>query len=253
VVSLPSSSGGSLGAGYNSRGKTITLPSETKHHFSGGPTFKKPKIPKLSPEQHCVQFTRSRLDKDDSIFFQRVLIKTLPILGENTSENLNLKSLAFEFLNESVNPLSQLTKLTQQFSNSSQEQARNHILDHVQNQVQKRVVQPFKQEANPENILTENCTICQNKEHVEHDYGVPICQTCYFRRNLFLYGSELKCVTCDVQLRDDNFEAYIGESWCKRCVAVNLREMVELDGSHVNLLKRDDFMISSNVDNRKLV
>ena len=103
------------------------------------------------------------------------------------------------------------------------------------------MIQPFKQETNPENILTENCTICQNKEYIEYDYGIPICQTCYFRRNLFLYGSELKCVSCDIQLRDDSFEAYIGESWCKRCVAMGLRDMVGVDGRYVSLVEHVKF------------
>merc|ERR1711957_456208 len=125
-----------------------------------------------------------------------------------------------------VNPLSQLAQLFHQLSDPTQ-----------------------KKEKNPENILTENCTICQNEEYIEYDYGIPICQTCYFRRNLFLYGSELKCVSCDIQLRDDNFEAYIGESWCKRCVAVNSRNMVESDGGYVNLLEKDDHMMISKIGN----
>jgi len=218
----------------------------TKHQFSSA--SKKPKIQKFNAELQCVQFTRNRLDKDESIFFQRVLFKLLPIHGEKTSENLNLKSVVFELVNESVNPLAQLMKhLQNDFTQSCLEHSDTLIKNHMLNQVQQRVIQPFKQEKNPENILTENCIICQNKEHVEYDYGVPICQTCYFRRNLFLYGSELKCVKCDVQLRDDNFEAYIGESWCKRCVGIKMRDIVESDGSHVNLLEKGDFMMSSRV------
>merc|ERR1712178_407428 len=92
----------------------------------------------------------------------------------------------------------------------------------------KKIQNPFENESYLENFKTENCLICQNKEYVDHDYGIPICQTCLYRRNLFLYGSNLECCKCEIRLDDDNFHGWLGESWCKRCVDKTVREMEQI-------------------------
>ena len=60
---VTSMSGLSLVKNYLSKGK---------NQFSSFNEFKKPKVTRLSEEQRSIQFTRNRLDKDESMFYQRV-------------------------------------------------------------------------------------------------------------------------------------------------------------------------------------
>merc|ERR1712110_1104384 len=93
----------------------------------------------------------------------------------------------------------------------------------------KKSLRPFAREDNLTNFKTENCLVCQNKEYVDYDYGIPLCQTCLYRRNLFLYGSNLQCNICEIRLTDDNFEGCLGESWCKRCLNLKFRKVAATD------------------------
>ena len=96
--------------------------------------------------------------------------------------------------------------------------------------MKRKLQKPFNEERFLENFKTEFCLICQNKEYVDYDFGVSICQTCLYRRNLFLYGSQLRCKSCEMILHDDNFQGWMGESWCRRCLEVVIRELNPVGG-----------------------
>jgi len=103
-------------------------------------------------------------------------------------------------------------------------------IDFDDKNVKERIENPLKEELFLENFQTENCIVCQNKEYVDYDCGIPICQTCLYRRNLFLFGSNLQCNSCEVRLDDDKFEGWLGASWCKRCLTLKVRDLVLTEG-----------------------
>lgn len=200
--------------------------------------FKKPTLPRVR-EKMPITFTRNRLEKDRSNYYQRTLLRNIPTTGDNVPDNLNHKSIVFDIIESSENPLYYLDLIHKEFAKGP---ARNEMLRRIQH----RVSQPFHEEKHLENIFTENCTVCQNKEYVENDFGLPLCQTCFFRRNLFLHGSELRCYKCNIMLTDLNFQAFVGVSWCKRCAEVISREFAGTD--HMIYQQHDDPTINEHTD-----
>jgi len=134
------------------------------------------------------------------------LLKSLNETGAKISDNFNAKEQIYHYFQKD-SPL-----------DSSHPLAR------------RKLENPFQEENSLENYKTDKCLICKNKEYLDYDDGIPICQTCLYRRNLFLYGSDLECTKCEMKLNDDNFHGWKGESWCKRCLEGVIRKMSSTDG-----------------------
>jgi len=164
-----------------------------------------------------VTFTLNRISLELADFFNRWLLKSLQIHGQNISKNMNPKEHILHIV-----PRTDHTAY-------GPDQVPPPI-DYNNKKVKERIENPLKEELYLENFQTENCIVCQNKEYVDYDYGIPICQTCLYRRNLFLFGSNLQCNICEVRLDDDKFEGWLGASWCKRCLSLKQQDLVLTDG-----------------------
>jgi len=174
----------------------------------------------LDNKTRTVTFTLNRILLENVDYFNRWLLKSLHEAGDKITDNLNPKDMIFDYLPRN----DYFTK--QEFHVKNWEKVNYQFTDRDR----KKIKNPFEEESYLENFKTENCLICQNKEYVDHDYGIPICQTCLYRRNLFLYGSNLECTKCEIKLNDDNFHGWLGESWCKRCCEKQVRELNPTDG-----------------------
>jgi ankyrin repeat protein len=171
-----------------------------------------------------VAFTLNRIQLENGDYFKRHLLKSLPETGDSVSDNLNLKEQILHYVPR--NDINRTGLENKEFKTKP-------LQNCDEENIKKRLKEPFSEESFLENFKTENCTICQNKEYVDHDYGVPICQTCLYRRNLFLYGSCLQCQCCDMKLNDDNFHGWMGGSWCKRCIEIKFRKVNPVDSKQL--------------------
>lgn len=166
-------------------------------------------------KHRSVSYTLNRISLEFSNLFNRWLLKSLQIHGENISKNMNPKEHILHIVPR---------------TDTTFREGDMPPLDYRDKKVRERIMNPLKEELFLENFQTEHCIVCQNKEYVDYDYGIPICQTCLYRRNLFLFGSSLQCNICEIQLDDDKFEGWLGDSWCKRCLTVKLRNLVTTEG-----------------------
>lgn len=89
----------------------------------------------------------------------------------------------------------------------------------------KKILEATKSELQTKKL--KKCFICHvsnASEPCELDSGILYCQSCLFRKYLFLRGANLVCYNCESNLTKDNFERWSNKNWCKRCLTSHCYE-----------------------------
>ena len=105
-------------------------------------------------KHRSVSYTLNRISLEFSNLFNRWLLKSLQIHGENISKNMN--------------PKEHILHIVPRTDTTFREEGMPP-LDYRDKKVRERIINPLKEELFLENFQTEHCIVCQNKEYIEFE------------------------------------------------------------------------------------